>query len=122
MTAGRTPRCPAGAIWRKMSGMMSGMMAVFLLWLIARKPAHGYELIRLLKAEHGSSGIGSAHVYPALADLSRRGLIKVRKVASGKRVKKLYSVTPSGRKKLLEMKKAHLGDGLRARFLKEMLG
>jgi hypothetical protein len=30
-------------------------------------------------------------------------------------------VTPLGRKKLLEMKKAHFGESLRAQFLREML-
>lgn len=100
---------------------MAGMMSLFLLWLIACRPAHGYEIIRLLREDHAASAVGPAHVYPLLARLSRHGLIRARRVASGKRVKKLYSVTPPGRKKLLEMKKAHLGGGLRARFLKEML-
>jgi len=100
---------------------MAGMMSVFLLWLISRKPTHGYEIIRLLRSEHGAMKIGPAHVYPILAEMSRRGLIRVKRVASGKRIKKLYSVTPLGRKKLAEVRKAHFGDGLRAQFLREML-
>lgn len=100
---------------------MAGVMSTFLLWLISKKPTHGYEMIRLLRREHDTMKIGPAHIYPILAEMSRRGLIKVRKVASGKRIKKLYSVTPLGRKKLLEMKKAHFGEGLRAQFLREML-
>ena len=97
------------------------MTAAFLLWLISKKPSCGYEIIRILRKEHGSDKVGPAHIYPVLADMSRRGLIRAKKVASGKRIKKLYSMTPLGRKRLLEMKRAHFGDGLRARFLREML-
>ena len=100
---------------------MLAMAAAFLLWLISKKPACGYGIMRVLRKERGSDKVGPAHIYPVLADMSRRGLIRAKEVACGKRVKKLYSVTPLGRKRLLEMKKAHFGDGLRARFLREML-
>ncbi len=104
-----------------MRRQMTGMMSAFLLWLISKKPTHGYEIIRLLRREHDSVKIGPAHVYPVLAELSRRNLIKVERVASGKRIKKLYSVSQLGRKMLLKMKKAHFRNGLRAQFLREML-
>ncbi|MDD5340330.1 MAG: PadR family transcriptional regulator [Candidatus ainarchaeum sp.] len=104
-----------------MRRQMTGMMSAFLLWLIEKKPTHGYEIIRLLRREHDTLKIGPAHIYPVLAALSRRNLIKVERVASGKRIKKLYSVTPLGRKALLKMRKAHFRNSLRAQFLREML-
>jgi PadR family transcriptional regulator, regulatory protein PadR len=100
---------------------MAGMMSAFLLWFISKKPTHGYEIIRLLQKEHDPMRVGPAHVYPLLAEMSRRGLIKVKRVASGKRIKKLYSVTSLGRKALVKMKKAHFRNSLRAQFLREML-
>ncbi len=112
---------PRGCGVAVMRQQMTVMMSAFLLWLIAKKPTHGYEMMRLLRKEHDSMKIGPAHVYPVLAGLARGGLISVRLVASGKRIKKLYSVTSLGRKKLLEMRKAHFRDSLRAQFLREML-
>jgi DNA-binding PadR family transcriptional regulator len=100
---------------------MAGMLAVFLLWLIAKKPTHGYEIIQVLRKEHDTMKIGPAHIYPLLAGLSDRGLIRAKPVACGKRIKKLYSVTSLGRKKLLETRKQHFRLGLRAQFLREML-
>jgi DNA-binding PadR family transcriptional regulator len=97
------------------------IMSAFLLWLISKKPVCGYEVIRVLRKEHGSNKVGPSHIYPVLAEMSRLGSIRAKKVASGKRVKKLYSITSSGRKKLLDMKRAHFREGLRVQFLREML-
>jgi len=120
MASGKIQKNILAAV-RKHVAQVSEMSMAFFLWLISKKPTYGYEIIRVLRREHSTVKIGPAYVYPVLADMSRRGLIKVKKIASGKRIKKLYFVTPLGRKRLLEMKKVHFGDCLRVRFLREML-
>jgi DNA-binding PadR family transcriptional regulator len=98
-----------------------GFFATFLLWLISRKPTHGYEIISTLRREHQTMHVGASHVYPLLAGLCRQGLVKVRKEAHGMRVRKLYSITPPGRKRLADAKARFSGDGLRAQFMREMV-
>jgi DNA-binding PadR family transcriptional regulator len=98
-----------------------GLFTAFMLWYISKKPTYGYEIIRTLRDEHQSVRIGPAHIYPVLAALSKRGLIKAKSVAKGKRIKKLYAITPDGKKRLKEIHDAVVRDNLRTRFLREML-
>lgn len=97
------------------------MFCLFLLWLISKKPAHGYELINVLKKEPEFAKIGSAHVYPFLRKLLNLGLIKVKEEKQGKRLRKLYSITPLGKKKIKELKQYLFGNSIRAKFLREMI-
>lgn len=97
------------------------MFSLFMLWLISKKPAHGYELINVLKKEHEFAKIGSAHVYPFLRKLLNLGLIRVKEEKQGKRVRKLYSITPLGKRKIKELRQYLFGSSIRARFLREML-
>jgi DNA-binding PadR family transcriptional regulator len=97
------------------------MFSLFLLWLISKKPAHGYELINVLKKEHEFAKIGTAHVYPFLKKMLNSGLIKVKEEKQGKRIRKLYSITPLGRKKFKEIKAYLFGSSIRGRFLREMI-
>ena len=97
------------------------IFSAFLLWLVSKKPMHGYEMISVLRVEHQFVHVGPAHIYPILAGLLKNGLIRVKREAKGRRVRKLYHVTASGRKKLKEIKKAYFNDNLRTRFLREML-
>jgi DNA-binding PadR family transcriptional regulator len=98
------------------------MFSLFLLWLISKKPAHGYELIGILNKDHEFKKIGPSHIYPFLRKLSNLGLIKAKEQKTGQRVRKLYSITPLGRKKMKELKQYLFGSSTRARFLKEMIG
>jgi DNA-binding PadR family transcriptional regulator len=97
------------------------MFSLFILWLLSKKPSHGYELINMLNKEHEFKKIGPAHIYPFLRKLSNMGLIKAKEEKTGRRVRKLYSITAVGKKKMLEIKKYLFGDSIRARFLREMI-
>jgi len=110
-----------GALSAVHKAVAGKMFTTFLLWLISKKPAHGYEIISTLRKEHQFARVGPALVYPMLASLSEKELIRVKKEARGKRVRKLYSITPAGRKRLAEMKKMFSRDSLRTRFMREML-
>lgn len=111
----------AGVLSAVHKAVADRLFAAFMLWLISRKPAHGYGIIRILRKEHQFAHIGPAMVYPMLARLSTRGLIRAKKEANGKRVRKLYSITPAGRKSLQEVKRMFSRDSLRTRFMREML-
>ena len=97
------------------------MFSLFVLWLLSKKPTHGYEIIHILNKEHEFAKIGPSHIYPFLRKLSNMKLIKVKEQKTGARVKKLYSITPLGKKKMNEIKDYLFGDSLRAKFLREMI-
>jgi DNA-binding PadR family transcriptional regulator len=97
------------------------MLASFMLWLISKKPRHGYEIIGLLNKEVCYGTVGAGYVYPLLSDLAKNGLIKSKSIAHGKRMKKHYTITREGKKRLSEMRKAFFSCGLRAQFIREMV-
>ncbi|MBI5046536.1 PadR family transcriptional regulator [Candidatus Micrarchaeota archaeon] len=92
----------------------------FILWFISKKPTHGYEIINTIKKEPGPIKIGPGHVYPILSLLENEKLVKIKETKNGRRIKKLYTITPEGKKKLLEIKKRFFS-GLRGEFLREMV-
>lgn len=98
------------------------MMASFILWMISKKPRNGYELIRLINKEICYTTVGAGFVYPLLASLTSEGLIKVKAVSQGKRLSKDYTLTEKGKKRLKEFKKQFFRSGLRAEFIREMIG
>jgi DNA-binding PadR family transcriptional regulator len=97
------------------------LFSAFLLWFISKKPMHGYEMISTMRKEHELVHIGPSHVYPILGSLLKEGMIKVKSEAIGKRIKKLYSITQTGKARLKEIKKTYFGDNIRTRFMREML-
>jgi DNA-binding PadR family transcriptional regulator len=89
----------AGGSFRTGRKLASADLQLLILALLAEKPSHGYELIKSL--EERSSGFYSPSpgmVYPALSYLEEIGYASVE--AEG--AKKLYSVTPEGRRYLEE--------------------
>jgi len=118
--AGRKKCCAVAAQIGKQA--VNRMFSLFILWLLSKKPAHGYELINILNKDHEFSRIGPSHIYPFLRKLSTMGLIKAKEEKTGERVRKLYSITPLGKRKMREMKKYLFGNSIRAKFIKEMIG
>jgi DNA-binding PadR family transcriptional regulator len=111
----------AGVLSAVNKAVADKLFTTFMLWFISKKPAHGYEIISTLRKERHFVHVGPAMVYPVLAGLSKRKLIRVKEEARGRRVRKLYSITPAGRKRLQDMKKLFSRDSLRTRFMREML-
>jgi len=106
--------------------MLSTMFEVYILWLFSKKRMHGYELIKLLSSDHpkghpGAPKITAATVYPLLSSMTKKGLLSYKKVSTGKRVKKIYTITPKGLMKLKEAKKHFFQGGMRKKFFEEML-
>jgi PadR family transcriptional regulator, regulatory protein AphA len=71
-----------------------------LLGLISVAPASGYELAKEFDGELGRYAwqAGHASIYPELARLAERGLVKV--VDEGPRGRRTYDITPEGREEL----------------------
>ena len=76
-----------------------GVLQMQILWLLNKKPDHGYALLRELRKIKRSK-LTQGTLYPALAALEKMRFIKAHK--SGSRGKKTYSVTSKGKKAMLQ--------------------
>jgi DNA-binding PadR family transcriptional regulator len=65
------------------------LLQLKVLWLISKKPLHGYELMEKMKLKQGT-------IYPMFHSLEKNNLIKPSKIKN----KKLYNITPKGNKTL----------------------
>ena len=78
---------------------------LLLMGLVAEMPRHGYELDQVIK-QRGMrewTQIGFSSIYFVLGKLQKLGLITARKPAgakAGTKARKVYSVTPAGRRAL----------------------
>lgn len=97
--------------------MMKRQLCPFLLWMIKRHEAHGYQIIKLLARE--GIKVGPNRLYPVLKGMLEEGLISQMEKREGRRVRKVYVITAKGRKALLEGKK--MFTGLVGEFAKEMV-
>ncbi len=79
-------------------------MRLPLLALLAKEPAHGYELKQALEQTFGAAypqpNIGQ--IYVTLSRLERDGLIQGEDVSESKRPKRVYEITDAGREALAE--------------------
>ncbi|MCU1584144.1 MAG: PadR family transcriptional regulator [Microbacteriaceae bacterium] len=101
-----------------------GHLRLYLLYLLADRPMHGYELIQALGSRFGGTYVPSAGtIYPRLAKLEEDGLVT--KSSDGR--KTVYEITEAGRAELqarhddlLRVESdvtdsvRHLADGVRA--------
>jgi len=81
--------------------LLRGALDMCLLALLAREPAHGYELVRRVEAA-GFDAVGYGTVYPLLTRMRRLGLVADEMQASpAGPARKVYAVTDAGRSRLL---------------------
>ena len=81
------------------------LVDALVLWIVSKKPVHGYEIIKKL-LEHTGFQFSPGTIYPLLYKLEDKGLIKGMWKQTGKRRGvKLYSLTENGEKLLREIKK-----------------
>ena len=80
--------------------LLRGALDMCMLALLAKEPAHGYELVRRLD-DAGIEGIGYGTVYPLLTRMRRLGLVADELSASpAGPPRKVYGVTDLGRRRL----------------------
>jgi PadR family transcriptional regulator, regulatory protein PadR len=84
------------------SRMMYGNVGTLVMALLARTPLHGYRLRQVLaETSRNSLHVSLSRLYPLLAALEKRGLVRSSVVKAGEsREQRVYSVTPRGRKEL----------------------
>jgi DNA-binding MarR family transcriptional regulator len=82
---------------KKLTTIELGMLQMQILWLLQRRPTHGYEIMETLNTLK-STKIAQGTVYPALKTLTKLGYIKREQLDD----KIIYHITPSGKKILNE--------------------
>lgn len=78
--------------------MPQGMLKPYLLFLISKKPMHGFEIMHEISSK--SDGIwrpGASAIYPSLDWLSQNGYTKpLNATASGEKAQRKYCITKKG--------------------------
>jgi transcriptional regulator len=81
------------------SDLLRGHLDGLLLAVLAAAPGHGYELSRRLTERSGGElGVPEGSLYPALHRLERGGLIKSSWSVEDGRRRRVYRLTPAGRR------------------------
>ena len=80
--------------------LLRGALDMCLLALLAKEPAHGYELVRRVDAA-GFESVGYGTIYPLLTRMRRLGLVADELQASPSGPpRKVYALTDAGRSRL----------------------
>ena len=79
--------------------VLKGHLDLLLLSVLANAPLHGYAVIEELR-ERGGFELPEGTIYPALHRLERAGLLESSWSAASGRRRRVYSLTPRGRKDL----------------------
>ncbi len=84
--------------------LLKGATETLVLATLDRHPCHGYELIeRLRRRSEGIFQFGEGTLYPLLYKLEARGWIEGKwETGTGKRRRRVYRVTPRGRRQLVQ--------------------
>jgi DNA-binding PadR family transcriptional regulator len=82
---------------------LKGHLDGLILAVVAGEPAHGYAIIEELKRRSGGTfTLPEGTVYPALHRLERAGLLASAWVDANGRRRRIYRITPGGRRRLGE--------------------
>ena len=90
----------------KSAAVLPGTLDLIVLQLLRAEPTNGYDLtLRIQAISSDVLSVNAGSLYPALYRLEREGLIDAEWTESpnGRRTK-VYSVTPSGRRRLTEQR------------------
>jgi PadR family transcriptional regulator PadR len=70
-------------------------------------PRHGYAIMEAMRAgSEGQFDLPTGTIYPALRRLERAGLVRTKWSGEGGRRRRLYELTPAGRKMLATERRA----------------
>jgi transcriptional regulator len=88
--------------WLPDRELKKGSAELLILSLVSDRPRHGYDLSRLITARsHGKLRFNVASLYPLLYRLEKRGWLEGRWTERpGERRRRLYRLTPQGRRVL----------------------
>ncbi len=88
--------------------LLKGSSKTLILQLLNERPRHGYDLTsQIRKTTNGAIEISEGTIYPALHSLEADGFIKSEWAqGDGKRKRKVYRITSSGKKLLKEKRES----------------
>src|SRR5512134_1127815 len=93
---------------RKDTPFLAGTLELIVLQLLRAEPTNGYDLtLRIQAITKDVLNVNAGSLYPALYRLEQRGLIRASwgETENGRRAK-VYSVTPIGRKHLVDQRES----------------
>lgn len=97
------------------NGQQRGILTMYLLCSLKKKPKSGYEIISEIKEKTEGTWVPSkGTIYPLLKQLEKGGLIKVK--TTEKRSKNIFEITLKGKKIILNTKKQ--GESMMKKFMK----
>jgi len=97
------------------NGQQKGILTIYLLCSLKKKPKSGYELISEIKEKTEGAWVPSkGTIYPLLKQLEKAELIKVK--TKDKRAKNIFETTLKGKKMILHVKKQ--GEHMMKKFMK----
>ncbi|HLH84762.1 MAG TPA: helix-turn-helix transcriptional regulator [Trebonia sp.] len=80
---------------------LKGHLDGILLAVLEPEPSHGYAIMEALRVRSGGQvNLPTGTVYPALHRLERAGLVHARWSEAGGRRRRVYELTPAGRRAL----------------------
>ena len=80
---------------------LKGHLDGILLAVLEPEPRHGYAIMEALRTRSGGQvNLPTGTVYPALHRLERAGLVEATWSAAGGRRRRVYELTPAGRRAL----------------------
>ena len=80
---------------------LKGHLDGILLAVLEPEPRHGYSIMEALRVRSGGQvDLPTGTVYPALHRLERAGLVQASWSAAGGRRRRVYQLTPAGRRAL----------------------
>ena len=81
---------------------LKGHLDGILLAVLEPEPRHGYAIMEALRTRSGGQvDLPTGTVYPALHRLERAGLVEATWSAAGGRRRRVYQLTPAGRRALI---------------------
>ncbi len=97
------------------SGQQKGILTMYLLYSLQKKPKSGYEILSEIKEKTEGTWVPSkGTIYPLLRQLEKGGLIEIK--TTEKRSKNIFKITPKGKKMILNTKKQ--GESMMKKFMK----
>lgn len=86
--------------------LLKGTTDTSILAVLAETPCHGYELVeRLRRHSEGVFELGEGTVYPLLYKLEAKGWIEGKWDTGSGRRRRVYRITPRGRRQLAQRRK-----------------
>jgi PadR family transcriptional regulator PadR len=81
--------------------MKKGHISTLILLALEKGPSHGYNLMQVISdGTYGVWNPTASSLYPHLASLTEKGLIKFKSEMDGKRERKVYEITTKGSRTL----------------------